>query len=204
LHIEISNQTHVQNSVDHIANDGSSETVRPGGDMTGAPNRLIAGILGIMALGPVVILTTGCGQPTTPRHRPSAPPAASATASDPPEGDHGDLYTPGPTLPAAPADATTAATAFAQAWARPHLSAGDWWTGIAPLCDQGLADRFRSTDPANVPATTITGPPAPAGPVTAEAALLAVPTDAGTLTVSLIHTATGWRVATIGFTRSVR
>jgi len=182
-----------------VVSGESLATIRPGGDMTRTPKRWITGIWGITV---IVILTTGCGRFTTPSHHPRSGvpvPSASSSVLD----DGANLYTPGPTLTAAPDDAAAAAAAFARAWARPTLPASDWWASIAPLCEAGLAERLRTTDPTNVPATTITGAPALTGSATTDALTFAVPTDAGVLTVGLIRIPAGWRVASVDFTANV-
>ena len=166
-------------------------------------NRWIMGISGVAVV--VTLATTGCvprPQPPARSRATAASPTATPTFSQPP--DIGDApVTSAAPLPAAPADAIGIAAAFAQAWARPQLPASDWWAALAPLCETSLAARLRTANPANVPATAVTGAPRTAGPVTADAATFAVVTDAGILSVGVTHTPAGWRVSAMDFTRSV-
>lgn len=96
---------------------------------------------------------------------------------------------PGDGVIASPPSASPAATAqqvaqnFTLAWARPHLDAKTWWSGIAKFCESRLAAGFRHTDPANVPARQVLGVPVPLRSTTSTATF-AVPTDAGALEVT--------------------
>lgn len=109
-------------------------------------------------------------------------------------------------IPAAPppaANAAPVAAAFAAAWARPDLPAETWWRGVASTCDEGFAQTLRSVDPAQVPATRVTGSPAEKQAPRVGMAVYEVATDAGTLTVALAGVGGRWVVTGNDFTRSV-
>lgn len=90
-----------------------------------------------------------------------------------------------------------------KAFARPPAGTPPqrWWATVKPLLtDQAQLD-YDGTDPATVPYTAVTGPPTPSPtPLdeghTALAALVDVPTTAGTYRVALTaHGTGGWRVS---------
>ncbi|MFG3554268.1 hypothetical protein ACGGAQ_07770 [Micromonospora sp. NPDC047557] len=105
--------------------------------------------------------------------------------------------------PAAPvAEAAPAAAAFATAWARPGLDAARWLEGVAPLCVPRFAEQLRTVDPANLPASRITGRPTAAYPVRDGGGQFAIPTDRGTLLVSVADIKGRWLVTGNDFKRA--
>jgi hypothetical protein len=168
--------------------------------------RVIAVI--VLAAG-AVMATAACTRASnSPYSAPAGLVSATPTvfASSPPAvstGDDGGIYTPGPTLSAAPPKAVTAAAEFARIWARPTIPATTWYTDIARWCEPSLAEKLRTTDPSLIPATTITGRPRPVGQIRAEALSLAINTDTGVLTVGLVGGPNQWLVVSIDFTRDV-
>lgn len=80
------------------------------------------------------------------------------------------------------------------AFASPDLTYEQWWAGLGPLLSPAAAAVYSSVDPANVPASAVTG----AGVVVDESspyvAWVQVPTDAGTYTVLLSRESetSGW------------
>ncbi|NYT96454.1 hypothetical protein [Salinispora sp. H7-4] len=112
--------------------------------------------------------------------------------------DHAEPPEPPPAAQAAPV-----AARFASAWARPDLSATAWWQGLAPLCDEGFAGLLRTVDPAQVPATRVTGPPVATHAPADGAAEFEVPTDAGTVTVTLAGVDGRWVATGVDFVRAV-
>jgi hypothetical protein len=134
-------------------------------------------------------------------HRDAAPGASTASPStveqSPHPSDEGGVYVPAPVGSPGVAAAKKVATAFATAWARPDLPAATWWRAVAAYAEPGYAELLRSVEPANVPASRVTGT---ARTVRAAAGLVVVdvPTDAGTCRVTVADTAgTGeWRVST--------
>lgn len=93
---------------------------------------------------------------------------------------------PAPTWDAA---AQTAATDAAQtamtAFARPTLDYDTWWSDLSPLLTQQAQQDYSYVDPANVPASIVTGPGVLVDETSAYVALVEVPTDAGTYTLVL-------------------
>lgn len=145
----------------------------------------------------------GCAtspQPSTTTTSAATEPSASTDppATEPPghDDDGADLiYTPGARVEPE-AEAKTLATRFAERWARPKLTADKWWRALAPLSGDSLAELLRDTDPANVPATEVTGAPKATTSVRGDA-VFEVPTNEGTLVLGL-HKADGkWRVIRI-------
>jgi hypothetical protein len=83
------------------------------------------------------------------------------------------------------------ATDFTKAWARPDLSSRAWVEGIAPYATEELIVALQSGDPANVPATRVTGAAklvSSTNPIVVD-----VPTDAGLmrLTFSAVYLGEG-------------
>jgi hypothetical protein len=143
-----------------------------------------------VALGAIVLVAAGCA----PRPRPdpaavSWPPAPSAS------GDTEDG--PNPPIPIPPpAAATDAALRFVRAWARPGLEQPAWFAGIRDLVTPAYARLLAATDPANVPAHLVAGSPV-ARSSTSTMLVTDVPTDAGTVRVTLTRVDGRWLVATV-------
>ncbi|MEU1842265.1 hypothetical protein [Micromonospora sediminicola] len=108
----------------------------------------------------------------------------------------------GPTAPVA--GAAPAAAAFATAWARPRLDAASWLKGVTPLCVPRFAAQLRTVDPANLPASRITGRPEATHPVRDGGGQFAIPTDRGTLLVSVADVEGRWLVTGNDFVRAPR
>ena len=92
---------------------------------------------------------------------------------------------------------TRVATAFALAWSSSSRSQLEWTRGIQPFVTPALAAGLAQTDPARVPATKVTGE---AMLLTASAtfAQVRVPTDGGSIVVTLNRVASGpWRVSDV-------
>jgi hypothetical protein len=87
------------------------------------------------------------------------------------------------------------------AYARPPQPVPDtaWWARVRPLLSPRVQDDYQGVDPALVPFTQVTGPPAVL-PTDAPADLLTqvlVPTDAGRYLVELERAETGWLVTAV-------
>jgi hypothetical protein len=153
----------------------------------------------------LAVLCAGCtsGRPTPPTTPPTSaalPPVASLPPTQ--AGSPGnDVENPPARTPAG--QPGTVAADFAVAWARPDLPAERWWTGVAPFCEAGFAQRLRSVDPGNLPATRVTGPPVPASPPSGGVAVFTVPTDGGTLVVTVAAVGGRWLVTDDDFRRAV-
>jgi hypothetical protein len=85
-----------------------------------------------------------------------------------------------------------AASAFVTAWAS-HQPMASWYPRVSTLATARFAIDLKSTDPANVPASKVTG----GGALLAStdgATQVYVPTDAGPVTVTLIPAGSHWLV----------
>lgn len=106
-------------------------------------------------------------------------------------------------LPAPPSPSTAApdpqaldiAVRWTTAWANhpAGVSTYQWLQGMRPYTTEEYMTIMESIDPANVPATKVTGP-ATAISAVAGSIDVRVPTDGGPLAVTLIKTGDGWRV----------
>jgi len=143
-----------------------------------------------VALATIALAATGCA----PRPRPdpaavSWPPAPS-TSGDTEDG-------PNPPIPIpAPGAATDAALRFVHAWARPDLEQPAWFAALRDLVTPAYARLLAATDPANVPAHLVTGAPV-ARSSTSTVLVTDVPTDAGTVRVTLTRVDGRWLVAIV-------
>jgi hypothetical protein len=123
----------------------------------------------------------------------SANPSAPAGATVP--------GTTGPTSPDSGARAsesvTRVATAFALAWSSSGRSQQEWTRGIQPFVTSALAAGLAQTDPARVPATKVTGE-AVLLTASATSAQVRVPTDGGSIVVTLKRAGSGpWQVSDV-------
>ncbi|SFL26951.1 hypothetical protein [Geodermatophilus ruber] len=143
--------------------------------------RCLAGGVGVM------LLLAGCGG--SPVRSAPSPTSAAATA-EPPGDVHADLPAPEP----APTDDAssdqaaldTAVTALS-AFTRPDLEPESWWTALSPLLTPAAAAAYEGTDPQQVPASAVTGPPRGSPDSSAYLATVLVPTDAGEYAVLLVR-----------------
>ena len=74
------------------------------------------------------------------------------------------------------------------AFARPGLDYDTWWAELTPLLTQQAQQDYAYVDPANVPASAVTGPGVLVDERSAYVADVEVPTDAGTYTLVLTRT----------------
>jgi hypothetical protein len=102
------------------------------------------------------------------------------------------------------AQAAATAAGFATAWTRSDLPANGWWAGVSPLCEAGFAAKLRTVDPANVPATKVTGPPVTASNPGEGVVVYTVPTDGGMLSVTVAVIGGRWQVTGNNFGRTAR
>ena len=153
-------------------------------------------VAGISLAVATAVLLAGCagqGDAAAPSSTSTPLPAASnavtpGTTLDAESGGGTVDPKPAPAWDAAQrAAAVDAAVKAVTAFARPSLTADEWWKQLAPLLTDQAQQDYQDVDPANVPAHKVTGP----GKVTDESARLAVrvavPTDAGSYTVILIR-----------------
>jgi hypothetical protein len=99
--------------------------------------------------------------------------------------------------PAAPApEALEVATQWAKAWVNhpAGITSEQWLAGLAPYTTEEYLAVMSSVDPVNVPATEVTGPAGATNSFTSSVEAT-VPTNGGTLAITVISTPQGWRVA---------
>ncbi len=158
---------------------------------------------GALALaGALTLVLGGCG-----RGGDAAVPAPEPAATEPSEATgHGDADADLPVALPSPVDddagrqaAEQAATAAVTAFARPDLDAATWWAELEPLLSAGAAVAYEGTDPAEVPATAVTGPARSAPSDSSFLATVLVPTDGGDHAVLLAREGAGapWLVERI-------
>ncbi|WP_199034209.1 hypothetical protein [Glycomyces salinus] len=86
-----------------------------------------------------------------------------------------------------PEEAVDRALAFAEAWLNPDgLDQAAWYESIAPYLTEDRAAAMEQVDPTSVPAQSIEGE------ATAEGNRVSIPTDTGTLILSMSESANGW------------
>ncbi|HCT80707.1 MAG TPA: hypothetical protein DGT23_29895 [Micromonosporaceae bacterium] len=152
--------------------------------------------IGLTAL--VICLLGGCTSSSNTRPGPIRPnPAVTAT-----DGHGEDAHDE--TAPPPLAEAPPVAAGFAEAWTRTKAGQASWWAGVAPWCEEGLAEALRTTDPGNVPAATVNGPAVQTGGSAAEGLRFEIPTNAGTLTVTVAALGGAWKVTTVDFSRGLQ
>jgi hypothetical protein len=97
---------------------------------------------------------------------------------------------------AAPAPALSVAARWTGAWVDhpPGVPAQKWVDGLRPFTTDEYLGVLVGVDPANIPATRVTGEPR-ATKVAARSVQVTVPTNALTLDVLVVLTDDGWRVA---------
>ncbi|MGQ0573745.1 MAG: hypothetical protein ACT4RN_06005 [Pseudonocardia sp.] len=127
--------------------------------------------------------------PTPVRPAPAAP---SPTALPP----VAELTPSSLPLSRAPEAAMQVARRWSAAWLRPRAGVGteEWLDGMRPYTSEEYLGVLAAVDPANIPATRLTGEPRPVR-VAPRSVQVEVPTDALTLLVLVVDTEDGWRVA---------
>lgn len=92
------------------------------------------------------------------------------------------------------------ALAFARAWVRRERPAAQWLAAVRPLCEPGFAKLMATVDPANVPASRVTGVAQVVVAPAVGTAQYRVPTDAGALLVTVTSLRGRWLVSANDFT----
>lgn len=138
-----------------------------------------------------VALLAGC-VPVAPEPSPSVAPTTDhglpSTAPTQPI-DDGEV-TPAPEAGgSSQQDAIAAATKAMETFARPQLGADEWWRAMLPLLSQRGAHAYEGTDPAQIPATTVTGPGQILEGSTEVLLIVEIPTDAGLYNITLTRPA---------------
>jgi hypothetical protein len=155
----------------------------------------------LLLLGLVGCTSSPGSAPTTPGGSAPLPPIASLPST--PAQLPGDDDEPAPTgLPFG--QASTAVAGFAAAWVRADLPTDRWWSGVAPFCEAGFARQLNTVDPANLPATKVTGNPVQISTPGEGVAVYTVQTDGGVLMVTVAAVNGRWLVTNNDFQRAVR
>lgn len=169
-----------------------------------SPRRLV--VTGVVLLALVGGISYGIGVAQGPRATPKvgAAPTSTTTAAGYASGAPQPTVLPPvselepTTLPlsAAPREALQVVTRWAAAWVRPPTgtTAARWLEGLEPYTTDEYLGVLSGVDPANVPATRLTGP-VRAVRVAPRSVQARVPTDALTLIVTAVSTDAGWRVS---------
>ncbi|KRF28417.1 hypothetical protein ASG91_08135 [Phycicoccus sp. Soil802] len=88
------------------------------------------------------------------------------------------------------------ATAFVTAWSTTTQGETPWLTGMKPWGTPSLISSLTGTDPAQVPATRVTGDAALKS-VKGPTATVSVPTDGGRIAVDLVNQSGTWKADTL-------
>ncbi len=131
-----------------------------------------------------------------------SPGPIGVTVSGPP--DDGEGTTPTPAAPSTSPGADsprTVATRFAQVWLHHDVSAAQWHANVSRYTTRALSDELNGADPAGVPADRVVGAITQID-VGADFCQIEVPTDTGTLTLSLRADSGRWLVSGIDWTPS--
>jgi len=134
------------------------------------------------------------------------PATATTEVSTSPIPDDGDIGTTSSPLPPSTSPGATPAQAvalkFANAWLRhTGVSPTEWFTGLARYATKSLQDKLNGVDPADVPANQTTGDPTITDQESSYV-LIAIPLDAGTLSLRLVVTGGHWLVDGVDWQRT--
>jgi hypothetical protein len=104
------------------------------------------------------------------------------------------LATPTPTKPNA--DAIRVAKEWAAAWVKhpAGITSEQWLAQLKPFTTEEYLPQMVTVDPANIPATKVTGEPV-VGTSYPSSVQLTIPTDGPKLAITVVSTNAGWRVA---------
>ncbi|MFI5612323.1 hypothetical protein [Amycolatopsis sp. NPDC051903] len=93
-------------------------------------------------------------------------------------------------------EAVDVAKQWATAWVNhpEGISNADWLKGMRPLTTDEFLPVMSTVDPANIPATRVTGEPAVESSFTSSVKVI-VPTDGPKLLITVVNTGAGWRVS---------
>ncbi|GAA4713856.1 hypothetical protein GCM10023215_66130 [Pseudonocardia yuanmonensis] len=168
------------------------------------PLRLAVTVVVVLGLAVLVSLAAGALRPPAQDPAPGRSGAATTTtgarasASPTPTALPPVAALTPTTLPlsAAPPEALQVAQNWATAWAtHPEGTTNQQWVAsLVPYTTPEYVGTLTGVDPANIPATRVTGA-AQATQVSPASVTVDVPTDALTLQVTVVDTEAGWRVA---------
>ena len=167
-----------------------------------SPLHLVATALGIVVVAALVALlsqhirhTGGSSQPSGGAGHGGQAPTAALVATGPPS-----TRDPGPTEVPTSAAAAPAALQVAQQWGQAWvnhpsgITNQQWLAGLEPYTTDEFLPIMSTVDPANIPATKVTGSPTVVHSYTSSVEVT-LPTDNATLDITVIQTPAGWRVA---------
>ncbi|MGH3519877.1 MAG: hypothetical protein ACRDQ7_21330 [Haloechinothrix sp.] len=139
-------------------------------------------------------VTAGAGPSSTGHYTPPAQPGAPGQSGPPETRLTADLATP----TSAPPDpqALDVAEKWAKAWVRhpEGITSEEWRKGLEPYTTEEYLAVMSSVDPANIPASKVTGEPVAVNSFTSSLDA-DVRTDGPTLRITVVSTDEGWRVA---------
>jgi hypothetical protein len=177
----------------------------------GFPLRSPAHLVGTVVAVAALIIAIGIAVPQLLGPRGNGPAPAgirggSSTSAEPTPGRGSSSSAPMPTRLTAPLaqptsaapnpDALNVSKLWAQAWANhpAGITNAQWLEGLRPYTLEEFLPRMSTVDPANIPATRVTGDPVATTSYTSSVQV-EIPTDGPKLSITVTATATGWRVS---------
>ena len=166
-------------------------------------NLTVTAVLALVLLAALGRLTNGVGASAAPAPRPpltaSVPtvPAATTTPSDPTTAES-VTASPSSTTPTkvTAGSPVAVATAFVTAWSTTTHGEASWLAAMKPWGTPSLLSSLTGTDPAQVPATRVTGDAALKS-IKGATATVSVPTDGGRIAVDLVNQSGTWKANTL-------
>lgn len=166
-------------------------------------NLTVTAVLALVLLAALGRLTNevGASAASAPRPPLTSPvptvPAATTTPSDPTTAES-VTASPGSTTPAkvTAGSPVAVATAFVTAWSTTTHGEASWLASMKRWGTPSLLSSLTGTDPAQVPATRVTGDAALKS-IKGTAATVSVPTDGGRIAVDLVNQSGTWKANTL-------
>ncbi|MBB4685978.1 hypothetical protein [Amycolatopsis jiangsuensis] len=174
----------------------------------GFPLRSPRHLVGTLVFLAIVVIVLGIVLPrvTGKESNAAAPPPEPATSSRPgvaapvpstatlPTRLSSPLATPTSAAPSP--EALNVAKQWAEAWVRhpAGVTNADWLNGMRALTTEEYLPVMSTVDPANIPATRVTGDPAVTSSYGSSVQVV-IPTDGPKLSITVVRTDAGWRVA---------
>jgi hypothetical protein len=174
----------------------------------GWPLRSPRHLVGTLVFLAILVTALGIVLPKTMGKPAAAQPGPSVTSSAPGPGLAAPVPTPS-TLPtrlssplatptSAPPnpEAVNVAKQWATAWVNhpAGISNANWLNGMRAMTTDEFLPVMSTVDPSNIPATRVTGDPAVTSSYTSSVQVV-VPTDGPKLSITVVNTGAGWRVA---------
>lgn len=167
-------------------------------------NLTVTAVLALVLLAALGRLTNGVGASAASAPRPpltaSVPtvPAATTTLSDPTAPVESATASQSSTTPTkvSAGSPVAVATAFVTAWSTTTHGETPWLTGMKRWGTPSLISALTGTDPAQVPATRVTGDAALKS-IKGATATVSVPTDGGRIAVDLVNQSGTWKANTL-------